>query len=179
MNLSGRQFQHEALVSDVAAALAESRLDPARLVLEITESVIMRDTEVTLARLLELKALGVRLAIDDFGTGYASVSRLLESPFDVIKIDEALVHAMGSDRRAEAIVSGIIDLGRRLGAHTIAEGIEGAPEVTELRQMGCDYGQGFHFATALPAAELAEQTVGDGRPFDGARLRPSRRTVTG
>ena len=125
-----------------------------------------------------LKALGVRLAIDDFGTGYASVSRLLDSPFDVIKIDERLVHVMGADPRAAAIVSGIIDLGRRLGAQTIAEGIEGAAEVTELRQMGCDLGQGFHFARGLPPAELDEQLVRSGYPVVRRRRTSARRATT-
>ena len=178
VNLSPMALTQPGFVTLVSHVLDASGLNPEQLILEVTETV-QPDPRGFATMLSGLKALGVRLAIDDFGTGFASVSRLLESPFDVIKIDEGLVHAMGSDRRAEAIVSGIIDLGRRLGADTIAEGIEGASEVTALRQMGCDFGQGFHFATPLPAEQLAERTVREGRRFDGARLRPARRAVIG
>jgi diguanylate cyclase len=178
VNLSPLALVQPGFVSLVSHVLDRSSLRPEQLLLEVTETV-QPDPRGVATALTGLKALGVRLAIDDFGTGFASVSRLLESPFDVIKVDEALVHAMQTDRRATAIVSGIVDLARRLGAQTIAEGLESAAQVSELRQLGCDLGQGFHFATALPAAQLAEQTVRDGRPLDGARLRPARRTVTG
>ena len=123
--------------------------------LEITESSQPDPTAVA-ETLAALKALGVRLAIDDFGTGFASISRLVDSPFDVIKIDEGLLKAMKTDARAGAIVSGVLDLGRRLGSTTIAEGVEDQAQVTELRQLGCDYAQGFHFSPALAADDLED-----------------------
>jgi EAL domain-containing protein (putative c-di-GMP-specific phosphodiesterase class I) len=175
VNLSPLALVQPGFVTLVRDVLAASGLRPEQLMLEVTETV-QPDPRGVATALSGLKALGVRLAIDDFGTGFASVSRLFESPFDVIKIDEGLVTAMGSDRRAAAIVSGIIDLARRLGAHTIAEGIEGATEVTELRQMGCDLGQGFHFAPALTATELERLVTGEGiRPTRTRRVRTPER----
>ena len=174
VNLSPLALVQPGFVTFVRDVLDASGLRPEQLILEVTETV-QPDPRGVATALTGLKALGVRLAIDDFGTGFASVSRLLDSPFDVIKIDEGLVHAMRSDPRAAAIASGIIELGRRLGAHTIAEGIEGAAELTELRQMGCDLGQGFHFAPGLPPAELDEQLVRSGYPVTRRRRAAARR----
>jgi len=153
VNLSPLALVHEGLVDLVASALKASHLEPRQLMLEITESA-QPDPVAVAETLAALKGLGVRLAIDDFGTGFASISRLLDSPFDVIKIDEGLLQAMKTDERAGAIVSGVLDLGRRLGSTTIAEGVEDASQLTELRQLGCDYGQGFHFSPALTADDL-------------------------
>ncbi|HEY7879004.1 MAG TPA: EAL domain-containing protein [Gemmatimonadaceae bacterium] len=155
VNLSGRQFQHEALVSDIAAALAESGLEPVRLVLEITESVIMRDVEVTLARLLELKALGVRLAIDDFGTGYSSLSSLRRFPIDVLKIDKAFVDNITLGGNDAALARTIIALGDMLSLRTVAEGIEDAQQHRTLQELGCELGQGYLFAKPLPSDQIA------------------------
>jgi diguanylate cyclase (GGDEF)-like protein len=160
VNLSPLALVQPGLVDAVRAILARSRLRPEQLMLEVTETV-EPDPAAVAETLAALKGLGVRLAIDDFGTGFASLSRLLDSPFDVIKIDESLLQAMSHDPRAGAIVSGILDLARRLGSTTIAEGLETADQLTELRQLGCHYGQGFHFAPALPAAELEAQLVVD------------------
>jgi diguanylate cyclase (GGDEF)-like protein len=178
VNLSPLALVQPGFVTFVRDVLDASDLRAEQLILEVTETV-QPDPRGVATTLTGLKALGVRLAIDDFGTGFASVSRLLASPFDVIKVDESLVHAMGADPRAAAIVSGIIDLGRRLGAQTIAEGIEGAPEVTELRQMGCDLGQGFHFAPGLPPAKLDEQLVSSGYSVARRRRPVARRVPTG
>ena len=178
VNLSPVALVQPGFVTFVRDVLDASGLRAEQLILEVTETV-QPDPRGVATALTGIKALGVRLAIDDFGTGFASVSRLLDSPFDVIKIDESLVHAMRSDPRAAAIASGIIDLGRRLGAHTIAEGIEGAAELTELRQMGCDLGQGFHFAPGLPPAELDEQLVRSGYPVTRRRRAAARRAPAG
>jgi diguanylate cyclase (GGDEF)-like protein len=153
VNLSPLALVHPGLVDLVASCLKRSGLAPRQLMLEITESAQPDPTAVA-ETIAALKVLGVRLAIDDFGTGFASISRLLDSPFDVIKIDEGLLQSMKTDARAGAIVSGVLDLGRRLGSTTIAEGVEDASQVTELRQLGCDYGQGFHFSAALTAEDL-------------------------
>jgi diguanylate cyclase (GGDEF)-like protein len=178
VNLSPLALVQPGLATHVRDVLRTSGLRPEQLLLEVTESV-QPDPRGVATSIAALKALNVRLAIDDFGTGFASISRLLESPFDVIKIDEGLLHAMGSDARASAIVSGIVDLARRLGSVTIAEGIESQVHVTELRQLGCNFGQGFHFATALPAAELEEQLVIAGHQAWGARRITARRAATG
>ena len=178
VNLSPLALVEPGLATHVRDVLRMSGLRPEQLLLEVTESV-QPDPRGVATSISALKALNVRLAIDDFGTGFASISRLLESPFDVIKIDEGLLHAMGSDPRASAIVSGIVDLARRLGSVTIAEGVESPIHVTELRQLGCDLGQGFHFATALPAAELEEQLMTTGGQPWGARRIAARRAATG
>jgi len=178
VNLSPLALVEPGLATHVRDVLNASGLRPEQLLLEVTESV-QPDPRGVATSISALKALNVRLAIDDFGTGFASISRLLESPFDVIKIDEGLLHAMGSDPRASAIVSGIVDLARRLGSVTIAEGVESPIHVTELRQLGCDLGQGFHFATALPAAELEEQLMTSGGQPWGARRVTTRRAATG
>jgi len=179
VNLSPLALVQPGMVTHVRDVLDMSRLRPEQLMLEVTETV-QPDPRGVATSLAALKALGVRLAIDDFGTGFASVSRLLESPFDVIKIDESLVRAMAGNARAGAIVSGIIDLGRRLGSLTIAEGLESAAQVTEVRQLGCHLGQGYHFAAPMRAADLADQLILDGpHPFGYTRRTPARRAVTG
>ena len=150
VNLSGRQFQHADLVRDVAAALAESTLEPNRLVLEITETVIMRDVDATLARLLELKALGVRLAIDDFGTGYSSLGSLRRFPIDVLKIDKAFVDGITLGGNDAALARTIIALGDMLSLRTVAEGIEDSQQFRALRELGCELGQGYLFAKPQP-----------------------------
>lgn len=153
VNLSSRQLQEPAVVATVRDALASSGLTPAALVLEITESVLMQNTSLTLTRLKELKELGLSLAIDDFGTGYSSLGYLQRFPIDILKIDKAFVDAVGSGGDA-ALARAVIALGDTLGMQTVAEGIEGAVQVAGLRDLGCMLGQGFHFARPMPAEEL-------------------------
>jgi EAL domain-containing protein (putative c-di-GMP-specific phosphodiesterase class I) len=98
--------------------------------------------------------LGIRLAVDDFGTGFASMEQLARLPFAVIKMDRSLVAAVDTDARVESVVTGVTDLARRLGALTVAEGVERPEQIPPLRAMGCQMAQGFHFAPALPPAEL-------------------------
>lgn len=159
VNVSGRQLQDPSFVADVAEALADSGLVPARLVLEITETVIMHRTEAMLQRLEELKALGVHLAIDDFGTGYSSLSYLQQFPIDTIKIDKAFIDAMERDAAGAALTRTIIGLGWTLGLSTVAEGVEYAQQRTTLHELGCKLGQGFLFARPLNA-EAAGAVVG-------------------
>ncbi|HEV2643192.1 MAG TPA: EAL domain-containing protein, partial [Candidatus Elarobacter sp.] len=149
VNVSGRQLQDPSFVGDVAEALADSGLDPARLVLEITETVIMHRTEPMLQRLQELKALGVHLAIDDFGTGYSSLSYLQQFPIDIIKIDKAFIEGMARDPAGAAVTRTIIGLGWTLGLSTVAEGIEDSDQRAMLNELGCKLGQGFLFARPL------------------------------
>ena len=149
VNLSGRELGDPALPSDVAAALAESGLPAECLVLEITETVLMRDTEATIARLCELKALGVRLAVDDFGTGYSSLRYLRRFPVDILKLAKPFVDAMIADDDETALVCAILDLGANLGLDVIAEGIELEEQAALLGALGCAMGQGFHYARPL------------------------------
>ncbi|WP_284351498.1 putative bifunctional diguanylate cyclase/phosphodiesterase [Roseisolibacter agri] len=154
VNLSGRQLQAPGLVEDVAAALAESGLDPASLVLEITETVIMQQTEANLVTLHALKALGIRLAIDDFGTGYSSLSYLQRFPIDILKIDKSFVDGLSRGGSDAALARTIIALGDTLALRCIAEGVEDDAQRTHLQALGCDYAQGFLFARPLPVAEI-------------------------
>jgi diguanylate cyclase (GGDEF)-like protein/PAS domain S-box-containing protein len=159
VNVSGRQLQDPMFVSDVAQALADSGLPPARLVLEITETVIMHRSEAMLHRLEELKGLGVHLAIDDFGTGYSSLSYLQQFPIDIIKIDKEFVEGMERTPAGAALTRTIIGLGWTLGLSTVAEGIERSAQRTTLHELGCEMGQGFLFARPLPPDEIAEHVM--------------------
>jgi diguanylate cyclase (GGDEF)-like protein len=156
VNLSARQLEEPDLVDDVAGALAETGLEPRRLVLEITETVLMRDTEQTIARLEELKAAGVQLAVDDFGTGYSSLRYLRRFPIDVLKLARPFIECLDTaDEEGRALARTIIDLGTSLGLQVIAEGIETDGQLAGLQELGCGLGQGFLFARPLehPAME--------------------------
>ena len=164
VNISAWQVQHPTMVESVRAALRESGLHPSMLMLEITESVMLRDTNVTLSRLRELKALGLSLAVDDFGTGYSSLSYLQRFPIDVLKIDKAFVDPLGASGDKASLTRAIVALGDALGLQMVAEGIERSEQVEGLRFLGCPIGQGFLFSRPLPAAafsELLQQTVGN------------------
>lgn len=154
VNLSGRHFMEPTLIADVKAALDESRLEPAALTLEITESVLMHRSESTLEKLTALKHLGVRLAIDDFGTGYSSLGYLQRFPIDILKIDRSFVEAVAHASSDPVLVRAIIALGRTLRIETIAEGIERPEQLEGLRALGCPLGQGFLFSKSLPPSEF-------------------------
>ena len=155
INISGRHLQHGDLVQDVAQALEESGLEPGNLVIELTESTIMHNTEVNLGRLRQLKALGVRLAIDDFGTGYSSLSYLHRFPIDILKIDHSFVNHLTNTDNGPELARAVITLGETLGLDTVAEGIEVEAQVAALLALGCVAGQGFLFATAASLEELS------------------------
>jgi diguanylate cyclase (GGDEF)-like protein/PAS domain S-box-containing protein len=151
VNLSARQLQDPGLPFAVGTALEELLLDPSSLTLEITESVLMSDRDVSLARLLDLKFLGVRLAIDDFGTGYSSLAYLQRFPLDVLKVDKAFVDGVALGPEDAALAAAIVRLGHSLHLQTVAEGVEGPEQVRELRRLGCDQAQGYLFARPVPA----------------------------
>jgi diguanylate cyclase (GGDEF)-like protein/PAS domain S-box-containing protein len=153
VNVSGRQFEQSDLPTIVAMALAESGLPPARLCLEVTESVLMNDTEENLVLLRRLKDMGVRLAIDDFGTGYSSLSYLHRFPVDTLKIDRSFVERLSQPSGDAALARTIVQLGQSLGMVTVAEGIEQYSQFLALNRMSCELGQGFYFSCPLPAAE--------------------------
>ena len=154
VNISGRHLQHGDLVQDVAQALHESGLEPGSLVIELTESTIMSNTDANLERFHRLKALGVQLAIDDFGTGYSSLSYLHRFPIDILKIDRSFVSRLTNSDNGPELASAVITLGETLGLDTVAEGIEVEAEATALLALGCVAGQGFLFAKAAPLEEL-------------------------
>jgi EAL domain-containing protein (putative c-di-GMP-specific phosphodiesterase class I) len=155
VNLSARQLQQSNLVDHVVQVLNETGLEPRRLVLEITESAVMQQTDVTLATLHALKALGVEITMDDFGTGYSSLSHLQRFPIDGLKIDRSFVSGLGTSRNDTALVRTVIALGDTLGLRTIAEGIETAQHWEMLITLGCKYGQGFLFARPMEPEQLA------------------------
>jgi diguanylate cyclase (GGDEF)-like protein/PAS domain S-box-containing protein len=155
VNISGRHLQHADLVGDVRSALAASGLEPGNLVIELTESTVMQNTELNLARLRELKALGVRLAIDDFGTGYSSLSYLHRFPIDILKIDRSFVSRLTEVGDGPELARAVVMLGDTLGLETVAEGIEQEDQAAELLALGCVAGQGFLFA---PSASLESLT---------------------
>jgi EAL domain-containing protein (putative c-di-GMP-specific phosphodiesterase class I) len=165
VNLSARELEEPTLVGSVRASLEETGLDPAHLVLEITESLLMVDLPTTVGTLLELRALGVRLAVDDFGTGYSSLAYLENLPVDILKIDKSFVDRIGDSAPADldapgdrqpVMVSAISQLGHALRLQIVAEGIEQPEQVDALRGLDCQYGQGFYFARPLPAEALGD-----------------------
>ncbi|MDQ1373053.1 MAG: hypothetical protein QOJ09_391 [Actinomycetota bacterium] len=149
VNLSPRQFQQSDVVEKVRSALRASGLTPSRLVIELTEGVMMFDSDETVAQLNALKGLGVQLAIDDFGTGYSSLSYLRRLPFDILKIDKLFVDGIAGDATESAFAKAIMKLAQTLELETVAEGVEQAGQVSELRGLQCNIGQGFYFAKPL------------------------------
>ena len=162
VNVSARQLQHPDFVHDVRVALDAAALDPRRLVLEITENVVIGD-HVAVGEMLEaLQLMGVRLALDDFGIGYSSLSMLEALPFDALKLDRVFVSRIGASSSSAPLVRAIADLGAALHLDVIAEGIENHLQMTELRRLGVRRGQGTFFANPLEARQV-EQLLRDGR----------------
>jgi EAL domain-containing protein (putative c-di-GMP-specific phosphodiesterase class I) len=155
VNLSPVQFKSRNLVNAVVQALHEARLAPDRLELEITETVMLQDTDATLATLHELHDLGVRIAMDDFGTGYSSLSYLRRFPFDRIKIDQSFVRELGSKQDCDAIIRAVTGLSHNLGMATTAEGVETREQLDLLRCAGCIEVQGYLFSPAVPRGDVA------------------------
>ena len=149
VNISALDLDHDDLVHHVTDALARYDLDPGRLVLEITERVIMEEPEVVMGTLERLKAIGVRIAIDDFGTGYSSLAYLKRLPVDILKVDRMFVDGLGKSAEDGAIVAAIIGLANTLGLSSVAEGVETEEQLVVLQELGCDVAQGFHLATPL------------------------------
>ena len=155
VNLSPVQFRHKDLVAQVKAALSEAGLEPTRLELEITESLLLNDSENTLAALHELRGMGVRISMDDFGTGYSSLSYLRSFPFDKIKIDRSFMADVTTRADSQAIIQAVIGLGKSLGMSTTAEGIETEEQLAMVRAQGVSEVQGFLFSPPLQPAALA------------------------
>jgi diguanylate cyclase (GGDEF)-like protein len=158
VNLSPRQFHDPNLVDDVRQSIEDAGIDATTLVLEITESMLTADLDATAETLAQLKALGVRLAIDDFGTGYSTLSYLRRFPIDILKLDRELI-APGSGPDAK-LMKAIVGLGHSLELATVAEGIERPEQEAELRELGCQLGQGFLFARPMSAEDLVQNLDG-------------------
>jgi EAL domain-containing protein (putative c-di-GMP-specific phosphodiesterase class I) len=151
INVSARQFRTPGFVASVLSALDEAGVSPRRLMLEITESLLLRDDDRVWDDLVELRRAGIRVAIDDFGTGYSSLSYLRHVPLDALKIDRLFTKTIATSGQQAALVDGIVRLAQTLGLEVIAEGIERPAERDLLARFGCRYGQGFLFARPLSA----------------------------
>jgi EAL domain-containing protein (putative c-di-GMP-specific phosphodiesterase class I) len=163
VNVSARQLTQPKFAAIVAAIIDRHGIAPERLVIEITESTVMRDPVTSVASLNELRALGVRISVDDFGTGYSSLGYLQRLPIDELKIDRAFVSPLSTGVRAASIVESVVTLGHALGLTVIAEGVESVEQQRRLQEIGCDVAQGFLFARPLPAAAVSEWVKGDYR----------------
>jgi diguanylate cyclase (GGDEF)-like protein len=155
INISGRQFHHSNLVETVERLLGETGVDPDRIELELTETVVMRDVESTIVTLARLKTIGVHLSIDDFGTGYSSLAYLKRFPIDTLKIDRSFTRDTSNGAADAAIVGTIVSLGHNLGKRVVAEGVETRGQIDFLRSIACDELQGFYFSRPLPSGEFA------------------------
>jgi diguanylate cyclase (GGDEF)-like protein/PAS domain S-box-containing protein len=164
VNLSAAQFKQRDLAEMIATVLEETGLEPGRLELEITETVLLQDTEATLKVLGRLKAMGVRIAMDDFGKGYSSLGYLRRFAFDKIKIDRSFVDELGRRADAGAVVDAALSLGRNLNMTATAEGVETGAQLERLREMGCEQVQGFFCGRPMTAEAvleaLADRSVG-------------------
>ncbi len=158
VNVSGFQLQRPEFVEEVRGALEETGIVPSSLILELTESVMMEDMELSIERMKALRALGVRLAIDDFGTGYSSLNYIRQFPVDILKIDKSFL-ADPNPQVAE-LTATIVQLARIFKLQAVAEGIEDVAQVERLQAINCDYGQGFHFAKPMPGKDILEMAQG-------------------
>ena len=154
VNVSVVQLESSTLVDDVRQTLERTGLAPDRLTLEITETALMHDTELTARVLHELKSLGLHLSIDDFGTGYSSLAYLRQFPIDTLKIDRTFITKATQTAESGALIRTLIQLGKALGIETLAEGIEEEVQLNRLQREQCDSGQGFLFARPLDPADI-------------------------
>jgi EAL domain-containing protein (putative c-di-GMP-specific phosphodiesterase class I) len=162
VNISVKQLQQPNFIGSLKDILAETGLVPSRLVLEITESLLMIDTEAAVQLLTDLKRVGVRLAVDDFGTGYSSLGYLSRFPVDMLKIDRSFVSRLHDNDEALALVAAIVRLGETLNLRTVAEGIEDHEQLARLVGLGCQFGQGYLFGRPLRLDDALEAARGVG-----------------
>jgi EAL domain-containing protein (putative c-di-GMP-specific phosphodiesterase class I) len=156
VNLSARQLQGTGIVREVAKVLLDTGLPPECLVLEITETVMMRDMALSNERLTQLKQLGVLLAVDDFGTGYSSLNYIRRFPVDILKVDKSFIDGLGEGGEESALTAAIIELAGILNLRPVAEGIERADQLEKLLELRCELGQGFYFSEPLPLEGVEE-----------------------
>jgi EAL domain-containing protein (putative c-di-GMP-specific phosphodiesterase class I) len=154
INVSARQLQQRDMLRTIQQALGASGIDPHRLCIEITESVLMEDVESAVAVLEELRSLGIKLWVDDFGTGYSSLAYLRRLPIDGLKIDRSFVAGLAKGAEDLAIATGVVSLAHSLGLVALAEGVETDEQLALLSGLGCDLAQGFHWTPPLPPTDL-------------------------
>jgi EAL domain-containing protein (putative c-di-GMP-specific phosphodiesterase class I) len=162
VNFSPRQLSHPRAVETVVETLERTGLAPDLLCVEITESALVEDAASTLSTLNQLKEIGVRLALDDFGTGYSSLTYVRRFPIDTLKIDRSFIDGIVGSTEDEAIVTAVLSMGRALGVHVVAEGVETEEQAARLRTLGCKLAQGYLFSrpiapNAVRALLAAEQ----------------------
>jgi EAL domain-containing protein (putative c-di-GMP-specific phosphodiesterase class I) len=161
VNVSAREVQQPGFVDGVRETLRETGLESTNLVLEITETALLRATPATIATLGELRALGVRTVVDDFGTGYFSLSHLRQFPIDILKIAGEFVQDADADPKSPALARAIVAMGRSMGMATVAEGIETAEQAASMSALGCTYGQGFFFSYPLTDTDVVAAFAAD------------------
>ncbi len=149
VNVSARQFADARLASDIQDALQQTGLEPSRLQLEMTENVAAADPKLTVTVLSHLKHMGIGVILDDFGMGSASLRGLWQFPIDALKIDRSLVRDMQSDRTSSDVVELIVTLAQKMNLKLIAEGMETARQVERMRELGCEWGQGYYFSQPM------------------------------
>jgi EAL domain-containing protein (putative c-di-GMP-specific phosphodiesterase class I) len=154
INISGRQIPEGLPPQTLAEALARHGVEPGRLVLEITEGVLLADVPKALQWLTAVRELGLRLYLDDFGTGYSSLSYLKRFPVSTVKVDKSFVHDMHNDASDRALVEAVVAMAKSLGMSVVAEGVETVQQLDLLRAMGCRYGQGYYFSRPVPIEEF-------------------------
>ena len=154
INVSAVELRSTAFLDTVTGVLAETRIEPRFVEMELTESVLIKDTESTKGALRALTELGVRLTLDDFGTGFSSLSYLKQFPISTLKIDRSFVRELSMNADDRVLVTAIIAMGRSLGLAVIAEGVETEEQLAVLQELGCEEGQGFHFCRPLPADDF-------------------------
>jgi len=154
VNVSGKDIAHSGLVARITRALVAARLEPQHLTIELTENILMDQLKVALPLLEDLRTLGVGLSVDDFGTGYSSLSHLSSLPVDSLKIDRSFIRGMRSGSKEAAVVHAVVNLGQALHKRVVAEGIETEQQYEQLRDMGCQAGQGYHLSRPLSAAAV-------------------------
>jgi diguanylate cyclase (GGDEF)-like protein len=166
VNVSGRQLDDDAIVDHVRHALEVSQLDPTSLIIEVTETTLMRHVAETAGRMRAIKALGVKIAVDDFGSGYSSLAYLQQFPVDCLKIDRMFTNAITTSPESKALIGTLVQLGRDLGLRTLAEGVETTGEIDSLRDEHVDEAQGFLLARPLDAETFEAQLLKPMRPTD-------------
>jgi diguanylate cyclase (GGDEF)-like protein len=164
VNVSGRQLDDDAIIDHIRQALSLSDLDPTSLIIEVTETALMRDVQATAGRLRSIKELGVRIAIDDFGTGYSSLAYLQQFPVDCLKIDRSFTNAISASPASKALVATLVQLGRDLGLKTLADGVETTDQMDYLRGERVNEAQGFLLARPLDPATIEAQILAPKRP---------------
>jgi diguanylate cyclase (GGDEF)-like protein/PAS domain S-box-containing protein len=173
VNLSAKQLARAEIIDDIRGIVSDTGLDPSTLILEITESVMMADMELSIARLTELKSLGVLIAIDDFGTGYSSLNYVRRFPVDILKVDKSFIDGVSEGGESSALTAAVIELAGILNLKPVAEGIERLEQLERLLELHCALGQGFYFAKPLETGNL-EQMLGERLSMEAeAGLRPN------